>query len=144
MKDDLNEDFLAKLRQYGLQVTYQRLAIYRALCATKEHPSAETVYREVRKQFPMISLGTVYKTLEKFTEVGLIQKVSPASEVVRYDAFIGAHDHLICMDCQSIQDIERVMPDREIPVPSNPDFEILNHHVSFMGYCPKCKGKHPH
>ena len=78
-----DKDFIATLRDHGLQVTYQRLAIYQALYFTKEHPSAEFIFQQVKKRFPMISLGTVYKTLEKFYEVGLIQKVSPITEVAR-------------------------------------------------------------
>jgi len=69
-----------------LQVIYQRLAIYQVLHKTVEHPSAELIYQQVSQRFSMISLGTVCKTLERFREVGLVQRVSPITEAARYEA----------------------------------------------------------
>lgn len=136
-RDD--KDFIAVLREYGLQVTYQRLAIYQALYNTKEHPSAEAIYQQVKKRFPMISLGTVYKTLERFYEVGLIQKVSPVTEVARYDANIDPHHHVVCVKCQSIGDIDQVVSDQKITLPEGNPFQVLRHQVVLQGYCPHCK-----
>jgi len=134
-----DKDFIATLREHGLQVTYQRLAIYQALYFTKEHPSAEVIYQHVKKRFPMISLGTVYKTLEKFYEVGLIQKVSPITEVARYDAITGAHHHMVCLECQSIQDAGMV-DGPKVSIPDQNGFEVLRQQVVLQGYCPACKG----
>lgn len=138
MEDRNDKDFIAILRDHGLQVTYQRLAIYQALYRTAEHPSAEDIYQQVRKRFPMISLGTVYKTLERFYEVGLIQKVSPVTEVARYDANISPHHHLVCVKCQSIQDIQDPLMNRELYLPETNGFHVLRHQVLVHGYCPEC------
>jgi len=138
MEDRNDKDFIAILRDHGLQVTYQRLAIYQALYHTMEHPSAEHIYQQVRKRFPMISLGTVYKTLERFYEVGLIQKVSPITEVARYDANISPHHHLVCVKCQSIQDVMDPSLNQRITLPETSGFHILRHHVLVHGYCPNC------
>jgi Fur family peroxide stress response transcriptional regulator len=135
-----DKDFIATLREHGLQVTYQRLAIYQALYFTKEHPSAEAIYQQVRKRFPMISLGTVYKTLEKLYEVGLIQKVSPITEVARYDAITGPHHHMVCLECQSIQDADSIVGAQKISVPEQNGFRVLRQQVVLHGYCPACKG----
>ncbi len=105
MDEKSDTDIIQYLRGSGLQVTYQRLAIYQALYNTKEHPSAEVIVRKVKKRFPMISIGTVYKTLETFRDIGLIKKVNPANEVARYEAETKPHNHLICEKCQSIHDI---------------------------------------
>jgi Fur family peroxide stress response transcriptional regulator len=139
MEGKNDKDFIATLRDHGLQVTYQRLAIYQALYFTKEHPSAETIYQQVKKRFPMISLGTVYKTLEKFYEVGLIQKVSPVTEVARYDAKMGPHHHLVCLDCQSIQDAEEIFGEPKITLPEKHGFHVVRQQVVLQGYCPGCK-----
>ena len=139
MEETNDKDFIATLRQHGLQVTYQRLAIYQALCNTVEHPSAEEIYQQVRKRFPMISLGTVYKTLERFYDVGLIQKVSPVTEVARYDAIVTAHHHLICVECQSIKDIEASVPVPQVSLPEGIDFQVVRHQVVIQGYCPTCR-----
>ncbi len=139
MEGKNDKDFIATLRDHGLQVTYQRLAIYQALYFTKEHPSAEIIYQQVKKRFPMISLGTVYKTLEKFFEVGLIQKVSPITEVARYDAITHPHHHMVCLDCQSIQDAESFVGDQKITLPDKVGFQVVRQQVVFQGYCPGCK-----
>lgn len=139
MEGTNDKDFIATLREHGLQVTYQRLAIYQALYHTKEHPSAEEIYQQVRKRFPMISLGTVYKTLERFYEVGLIQKVSPVTEVARYDANISHHHHLICLECQTIKDIEDPVGDQPLSIPESDGFQVLRHQVILQGYCPMCR-----
>lgn len=139
MEGKNDKDFIATLRDHGLQVTYQRLAIYQALYFTKEHPSAEVIYQQVKKRFPMISLGTVYKTLEKFFEVGLIQKVSPVTEVARYDALIGPHHHMVCLECQSIQDIDDIAGEQKINLPAKNGFHVVRQQVVLQGYCPGCK-----
>lgn len=132
-------DFIATLRDHGLQVTYQRLAIYQALFYMKEHPSAEGIYQHVKKRFPMISLGTVYKTLERFYEVGLIQKVSPVTEVARYDANIHPHHHMVCLECQSIVDVEDSVIENAVHFPEASGFQVTRHHVVLQGYCSNCR-----
>ena len=134
MEGKNDKDFIATLRDHGLQVTYQRLAIYQALYFTKEHPSAEVIYQQVKKRFPMISLGTVYKTLEKFYEVGLIQKVNPITEVARYDAITGPHHHMVCLQCQSIQDADLPWPgNRKYRLPSRTGSTYFGSRWSFRG-----------
>jgi Fur family peroxide stress response transcriptional regulator len=139
MEGRKDKDYIAILRAHGLQVTYQRLAIYQALYCTKQHPSAESIYQQVRKRFPMISLGTVYKTLEKFYEVGLIEKVSPITEVARYDAVTDPHHHMVCLECQSIQDADSIVVEPRISVPENNGFRVVRQQVVLQGYCPGCK-----
>ncbi len=140
MEGKNDKDFIATLRDHGLQVTYQRLAIYQALYYTKNHPSAEVIYQQVKKRFPMISLGTVYKTLEKFFEVGLIQKVSPITEVARYDAVTHPHHHMVCLECQSIQDAGEYVGDQTISLPEIEGFHVVRQQVVLQGYCTGCKG----
>lgn len=139
MEEINDKDFITTLREHGLQVTYQRLAIYQALYFTKEHPSAELIYQQVKKRFPMISLGTVYKTLEKFYEVGLIQKVSPLTEVARYDATVSSHYHMVCLKCQTIADVEGFEVTGNIPLPEGNHFQVVRQQVVFQGYCSDCQ-----
>ncbi len=133
-----DKDFMGTLREHGLQVTHQRLAVYQALFYTKEHPSAETVYQQVRKRFPMISLGTVYKTLERFHDVGLIQKVSPLTEVARYDAVTSPHIHMVCLKCQSIQDVDGPMMELKLSLQERNGFKVTSQQVLLQGYCAHC------
>ncbi|GLI34584.1 transcriptional repressor [Desulforhabdus amnigena] len=139
MEEMNDKDFIATLRKHGLQVTYQRLAIYQTLYFTKDHPSAESIYQQVKKRFPMISLGTVYKTLERFYEVGLIQKVSPMTDVARYDALVTPHHHMVCLKCQAIEDVKGLPSVENIPLPKENGFRVLRQQIIFQGYCPHCQ-----
>jgi Fur family transcriptional regulator, peroxide stress response regulator len=65
----------AKLLEFNLKATQQRIVIYEALLRIKNHPAAETIYEEIKLNNPSISLGTVYKTLDTFVSVGLAVKV---------------------------------------------------------------------
>jgi Fur family transcriptional regulator, peroxide stress response regulator len=134
-----DRDFIKELRMHGLQVTHQRLAVYQALCYSVEHPSAEAVFQTVRKRFPMISLGTVYKTLERFHDVGLIRKVCPVTEVARYDATTTPHVHLVCLKCQSIQDVDEPMTELKIVQPERNGFKVMTQQVLLQGYCAHCR-----
>lgn len=141
MEGQNDRDFINVLREHGLQVTYQRLAIYQTLYDTDQHPSAEAIYQHVRKRFPMISLGTVYKTLEKFYSVGLVQKVSPMTEVARYDATLEPHHHAVCVNCQAIHDVVDPSLDENAALPQGDSFHVLRRQVLFHGYCPECYAK---
>jgi Fur family transcriptional regulator, peroxide stress response regulator len=134
-----DKDFIMMLRDHGLQVTYQRLAVYQALYFTKEHPSAEAIYQQVKKRFPMISLGTVYKTLERFHEVGLIRKVSPLTEVARYDAITVPHVHMVCLECQSVQDLGESVMEVKVPLAEENGFKVTSRQVLLQGYCAHCR-----
>lgn len=138
MEERSDRDYIAILREHGLQVTYQRLAIYQALHNVVDHPSAEEIYQQVKKRFPMISLGTVYKTLERFYDVGLVQKVSPLTEVARYDPIVVPHHHMVCVKCQSIHDFSGGAAQPPLPMPETNGFQVLRQQVILHGYCPQC------
>ena len=140
MEGKTEKDLMNAMRDHGLQVTYQRLAIYQALYSSNEkHPSAEVIHRQVKKRLPMISLGTVYKALEKFYEAGLIQKVSPISEVTRYDAVTGPHHHMVCLECQSVRNADGMVDEPKITVSEQNGFRVVKRQVFLHGYCAECK-----
>src|SRR5919206_567821 len=78
--------FAEHCRKSGLSVTRQRLAIFEALAASREHPSAEDIHRAVRKRLPHLSLATVYKNLESLREIGAVSDVNALHEHGRYEA----------------------------------------------------------
>ncbi|MCX5891500.1 MAG: transcriptional repressor [Deltaproteobacteria bacterium] len=101
------EDLVQKLRTSGIAVTPQRLAVLASLLDRHDHPSAEKIYQEVRRQLPAISFNTVYKTLEVLSLKGLIIKVNPLHEVAHYDAETFWHAHLVCRRCRTIVNLYR-------------------------------------
>ena len=139
-KSDL--DYITVLRAHGFQVTYQRLTIYRVLHNSTGHLSAEEIHQKVITRFPMHSAGTVYKSLEKFYEAGLVQKVSTMTNVSRYEAKIDSHHHLFCIKCQAIHDItDPIGENDKLLLPEGHGFEVLEHEVIVRGCCPKCVQK---
>ncbi len=73
-----NKVIIDQIKTSGIKATHQRIVIYNYVVNTKSHPSAENVFEAIKTEIPSISLGTVYKTLETFSEVGLIKRVMNA------------------------------------------------------------------
>lgn len=92
------------LRQAGLRVTPQRLAVVREVM-NRQHPTAAEVYDAVRGQFPTMGLATVYATLNTMTHHGLVTPL-PFADAVRFDANVRPHANLICTYCGAITDFE--------------------------------------
>lgn len=103
-------NIIDRLKQKGLKVTPQRVAIYEAVIKLKNHPTAEKVIEYIKKNHPNISVGTVYKVLESLVENRLLKKVKNEKDVMRYDAITQHHHHLYCTDSERIEDFE----DREL------------------------------
>ncbi|MCG8306076.1 MAG: transcriptional repressor [Cytophagales bacterium] len=94
------------LASKGLKITHQRIVVYQALLAAKNHPTAEQIYDSIKSQNPSISLATVYKTLETLAENLLIHKVSTPQGTMRYDARIDNHNHIYISNTNEILDYE--------------------------------------
>jgi len=96
MKTDAIRSIPELFAKHGLRCTKQRVAIYDALLASDEHPTADELYRRVTRQLPGMSLATVYNTLEAFCRAGLAQKILGHSGSARYDASMENHLYLRC------------------------------------------------
>ncbi|MCF8223953.1 MAG: transcriptional repressor [Bacteroidales bacterium] len=99
-----NSKIISVLKDRGLKVTPQRIAVLDALYSTNEHPSAEKLIDIVRRNNPHIAKGTIYKILDFFIESGLVKKVHSAGDRMRYDAFTERHHHLYSLDTDRIED----------------------------------------
>ena len=125
-----------------LRMTRQRRVILEELRKVKTHPSADEIYEIVRKRLPRISLGTVYRNLEKLSESGDIQKLEPGCSLKRFDGDPTDHCHIRCVRCDRIADAP-MAPDLEIDLArvNSTDFEIIGHRLEFLGVCPICSAK---
>jgi Fe2+ or Zn2+ uptake regulation protein len=94
------------LESAGWRYTSQRAAVYDHLCAAQNHPTAEEIYAQVRRDLPKISLATVYKALEALVDCRLAAKLSSADGPCRYDCRTDAHYHVHCLKTQRIEDLE--------------------------------------
>jgi Fur family peroxide stress response transcriptional regulator len=112
MKTNINK-LKEKITSKGMKFTHQRLVIYRSLCDSKDHPTADMVYNQITEENPSISKGTVYKTLESFVNAGILQKFRDDMGLMRFDPVMDTHSHLYCNESSNIRDYK------------NPDLEQL-------------------
>ncbi len=123
-----------------LKNSKQRDAIKSFLMTRYDHPTAETVYLNVKKEFPSISLGTVYRNLSLLSEIGEIQKLSTGIGPDRFDGNPAPHYHFICNHCGSVLDLDVTGLDHiNVLASQNFDGEIEGHLIYFYGKCPDCK-----
>ena len=119
--------------------SHQREEIYRAVCATNEHPTAQMVYDELRERMPKLSLGTVYRNLHQMAEEGRLLELD--GPITRYDATVKPHTHVRCCCCGRVGDLE--MPydaalDRRA---EGEGWSVNGHYLMFYGMCPACAGE---
>ena len=98
--------FREKLKEKGLKVTPQRVAIYEAIVTLKNHPTAENVIEYIKANHPNISVGTVYKVLDSLVENKLLKRVKTDKDLMRYDSILSEHHHLYCSETQRIEDYD--------------------------------------
>lgn len=135
------EELTQKLRQRGYRLTPQRMAVLKILANSDGHPSVEQIYDQVKVDFPMTSLGTVYKTITMLKDIGEILELGFSSEGNRYDGNRPyPHPHLICVRCKKIIDPEidtlGILPQQ---VAERTGYRIVNHRLDFYGVCPQCQ-----
>lgn len=132
-------NFIDQSKELGLKVTPQRIAIYKELAKTEEHPSTEMIYNNIKDYYPNISLTTVYRTLETFEKMGLISVVNVLYNAARYDANLTPHHHIVCTSCKKIEDVYDASINRSGLNPKVENYEILGYSVLFNGLCSDCK-----
>ena len=127
------------LRQHGLHVTAQRLAVLRAV-SERPHSTAEEIDRAVRAGIGAISRQSVYDALATFTDKGLVRRIQPAGSPARYENRVGDnHHHLICRTCNRMVDVDCAVG--ETPCLTAADwsgYEIDEAEVIYWGRCPAC------
>jgi Fur family peroxide stress response transcriptional regulator len=134
------DSFLAHCRAAGMRVTPQRLEVFRELAQTDEHPDAETVFRGVRRRMPTVSLDTVYRTLWRLEEQGLISRVQVLSERARFDGNAIPHPHFVCTRCGLVRDVEyAAFNEVEVPARMGGVGTVEALHVELRGICTNCR-----
>jgi Fur family peroxide stress response transcriptional regulator len=130
---------VVSLKTAGHRITPQRLAIIRILMESREHPSVEQVYHQVRKDFPTTSLATVYNTLERLKEMGEVLEL-PFSGGSRYDGLNPhSHPHLRCTVCGAIEDLDINLGPAAQEVAARRGYADVQHRLEFYGVCPRCQ-----
>jgi len=131
--------FRARCKEHGLSMTPQRLAIYKALIDSKNHPSAENIYNRIRTSFPDIAIDTIYRTLSTFSKIGVIHVVEGYGEVKRYDPDTEPHHHFRCKRCNKIIDLYgNNFGKLKVPHKIKKKYNVSNVKVILEGACDEC------
>lgn len=132
-------DFEQDCRNVGLKLTHQRLEIFRELAVAFDHPSAETLYKRLRKRMPTLSLDTVYRTLTTFEKHHLITKVETVESQARFEADMDRHHHAICRQCGAITDFSWSSFDAvQLPKEISGWGQVDKKNITLYGICGKC------
>ena len=133
------DGFKAACRKAGVKLTHQRLEIFGEVVGSVEHPDAEMVFRAVQARMPTVSLDTVYRTLWLLSDLGLISRLGPRRESVRFDANLAQHHHYVCMRCGLTRDFESPALDAiRVPSAVRDLGSIVAMQVEVRGLCATC------
>jgi Fe2+ or Zn2+ uptake regulation protein len=127
------------LRDHGLRITAQRLAVLRAV-SDEPHVTADVVAGAVRGEIGTISIQAVYDALATLTENGLLRRIQPAGSPARYENRVGDnHHHVICRVCDRMVDVDCAVGDPPcLTAVEDFGYQIDEAEVIYWGRCPEC------
>ena len=123
-----------------LKHSKQREAIITMLRSRYDHPTAEQLYADLKKDYPKISLGTVYRNLALLESMGEIMKVSSSGESDRFDGNADNHYHFECTECKCVFDVDMpVCTELEKTAEKALNAKVFGHSLVFYGVCENCR-----
>jgi Fe2+ or Zn2+ uptake regulation protein len=128
------------LRQHGVQVTAQRLAVLRAV-ASRPHGTAEEIAVLVRDEIGAVSRQGVYDALGTLAGKGLVRRIQPAGSPARYeDRVDDNHHHIVCRSCDRTLDVDCAVGHKPcVQAADDHGFVVDEAEVIYWGYCPACQ-----
>jgi Fur family ferric uptake transcriptional regulator len=132
------------LKEHGLQVTAQRLAVFQAV-EGHPHVTAEAVAETAREQIGTISKQSVYDALGALVEAGILRRIEPAGSAARYETRVGDnHHHLICRGCGGVVDVDCAVGAAPcLTAADAAGYTVDEAEVTFWGTCPTCATSAP-
>ena len=134
IRDISSASFPAYCRTHGMKCTAQRLVVFNVVHKNNTHPSVDDVWHTVRAQSPTITRESVYRILNEFATLGLIERLD-ALTAARYDTWTSPHAHFICEACGKVTDYP--LPDG-FKSPAGIAGEQHHFELRITGICPKC------
>ena len=124
------------------RMSRQRKVILEVLGRSPDHPTADDIYHQVRKEIPHISLGTVYRNLEILSSSGVVRRIQLSGSQMRFDTCTEGHAHIRCIACERIDDIpfDPLNP-CEDEIRKRTGYKVVDRCVEFTGICPRCQGQ---
>lgn len=135
---------LTRLREHGIRVTPQRRAVLEYLISHHTHPQVETIYRDLKRADDSIAMATVYNTLRRLVDDGLVLELDNGSGAARYDYFGHPHYHVICDQCGRIDDVAdprfaTAVKQIDALTREKTGYLITRTDVEVHGTCPACQ-----
>ena len=137
-------ELAARLKQLGIRVTPQRLAIAEVVINSGDHPTVKDIFERVKAFFPYVTLATVYSTLDVLERASIVRAL-PFQRQSRYDANLSPHANLVCIGCGMVVDADvgqSVVAELQDLVEKNSEFRIGAQRVDFYGWCSGCAPAH--
>jgi len=144
MKDRQQSDvaLIEALRKKGLKATPQRITICKYALNTRDHPTAQKIYDEVKKMHPTISLATVYKTLQALEKSGMLQELNFPQGQARFDSYMKPHVNLVCLRCGNVRDFDDPAARQVVArIAAEADFTLTGQRLDIYGICKTCRVK---
>ncbi len=139
------QDIATKLRDAGLRATPQRIAVLQVLEQAQAHLDADAICQQAKLLDDSISLATVYRTLNRFKEVGLVQQRYLTRDHTReyYErADKEEHYHFHCRECGRVMEVQtnRIAQARR-ELSDTLGLVFSSACICFEGYCPDCASR---
>jgi len=131
------------LRRKGFKATSQRIAICRYALNSREHPTVQRIYTEVKKAHPTVSLATVYKTLKVLMGLHLVQELVFTETETRYDSNMEPHLNVVCLRCGKVSDAGDQIGKIVAKAASTARFTVTGQRLDLYGICESCGKKKP-
>jgi Fe2+ or Zn2+ uptake regulation protein len=137
----------AQLRQtcveQGLRLTPQRDVLLRALSETMGHPTADDLFRKVRKVLPTVSHATVYRNVQELVKAGLIGTLERSGGAVQFEINPDQHHHFLCRRCEQVWDVYLDQVAVTLDKQRSPlsGFRIDRRDVQLRGLCARCRDR---
>ena len=120
------------------RATPQMSAVYDVLAASRDHPTAVQLFQRVRRILPRVSLGTVYRNLDKLRDAGRLRVVRLEGGLAHYDAMIEPHDHFVCERCGAVIDLPGRAPALDAGALRAAGYDVRWHTTALYGACAGC------
>lgn len=133
-------NFEISLKEKNLKVTPQRIAILKEI-EKSGHISVDDIYENIKKDYPSISLATVYKNITALYEANILREIKPPAQKQRYELSYDHHIHVACEKCGKLEDLRIDISNISNECAKASGYQLYDASAVFIGICPECASK---
>jgi len=124
-----------------MRYSWQRNVIYEYVMNSFNHPTANDIYSDLKKEYPTLSLGTIYRNLNTLVENKMIKKIDVSNSFDRFDKTLKDHSHVLCINCNKMIDVCQSTNNLKEDISNKYNFKVISYNSLFKGICKKCQKK---